>query len=73
MHYFSVINQKQTIKLFIIFLTSIPIPNPTHNVFKLDVVSLLGPPRGYGEQGNNVIYFRGTGEHQSKNEGNIEN
>ena len=25
---------------------------------------------GYGEQGNNVIYFRGTGEHESKNEGN---
>ena len=23
-----------------------------------------------GEQGNNVIYFRGTGEHKSKNEGN---
>ena len=28
-----------------------------------------GPPRGYGEQGNNVIYFRETGEHKSKNEG----
>ena len=25
---------------------------------------------GYGEQGNNVNYFRGTGEHKSKNEGN---
>ena len=25
---------------------------------------------GYGEQGNNVICFRGTGEHKSKNEGN---
>ena len=22
-----------------------------------------GPPWGYGEQGNNVIYFKGTGEH----------
>ena len=29
-----------------------------------------GLPRGYGEQGNNVIYFRGTGEHKSKNKGN---
>ena len=28
-----------------------------------------GPPRGSGEQGNNVIYFRET-EHTSKNEGN---
>ena len=25
---------------------------------------------GSGEQGNNVIYVRGTGEHKSKNEGN---
>ena len=29
-----------------------------------------GPPRSYGEHGDNVIYFRGTGEHKSKYEGN---
>ena len=28
-----------------------------------------GPPRGYGEEGNNVIYFRDKGDHKSKNEG----
>ena len=38
-----------------------------NNVFKH---ILRRPPRGSGEQGNNVIYFRGTGEHESKNEGN---
>ena len=27
-----------------------------------------GPPRGYGEQRNNIIYFMETGEHKSKNE-----
>ena len=26
-------------------------------------------PWGYGEQGNNVIYFRAAGEHKPKNEG----
>ena len=31
---------------------------------------LRGPTRGSGEQGNNAIYFSGTGEHKSKHEGN---
>ena len=30
-----------------------------------------GPPRGSGEQGNNVIYFRGIGEHKSIKEGKM--
>ena len=29
-----------------------------------------GPPRGFEEQGNKVIYFRGTREQKSKTEGN---
>ena len=29
-----------------------------------------GPPRGFGEQGNKTIYFRGTREQKSKTEGN---
>ena len=28
------------------------------------------PVRDYGEEGNNVIYFRGKGEHESKNKEN---
>ena len=38
--------------------------------FLLQLLFLWDPPRGYREQGNNVIYFRVTGEHMSKNERN---
>ena len=30
----------------------------------------MGPPRGFGEQGNNAIYFGGTREQKPKTEGN---
>ena len=38
--------------------------------FLLQLLFLWDPTRGYKEQGDNVIYFRGTGEHMSKNERN---
>ena len=33
------------------------------------VNSQWGPPRGFGEQGNKAIYFRGTREQKSQTEG----
>ena len=33
---------------------------------------IRGPPRGFGEQGNKGIYFRGTGEQRPNFEGNRE-
>ena len=42
----------------------------------MDLFTLIGqewgPPRGFGEQGNKAIYFRGTREQKSKTEGNRE-
>ena len=41
-----------------------------HNFANICSVLLKGPPWGSEEQGNNVIYYRRTGDHKTKKEGN---